>query len=70
MESQDNFINESLILVFLDLFVCVVGVGGVGLSLVQLLWPWDYNPPGSSVHGVFQTRILEWVAMSSSRGSF
>ena len=25
------------------------------------------SPPGSSVHGIFQARILEWVAMSSSR---
>ena len=29
----------------------------------------DCSPPGSSVHGIFQARILEWVAMSSSRGS-
>ena len=29
----------------------------------------DYGPPGSSVHGISQARILEWVAMSSSRGS-
>ena len=29
----------------------------------------DYNPPGSSVHGILQARILEWVAMPSSRGS-
>ena len=29
----------------------------------------DYSPPGSSVHGIFQARILEWVAISSSRGS-
>ena len=29
----------------------------------------DCNPPGSSVHEVFQARILEWVALSSSRGS-
>jgi len=29
----------------------------------------DYNPPGSSVHGIFQERIVEWVAISSSRGS-
>ena len=28
----------------------------------------DYNPPGSSVHGVLQARILEWVAMPFSRG--
>ena len=30
----------------------------------------DCNPPGSSVHGILQARILEWVAMPSSRGSF
>ena len=30
----------------------------------------DYNPPGSFVHGILQARILEWVAMPSSRGSF
>ena len=29
----------------------------------------DCSPPHSSVHGVFQARILEWVAMPSSRGS-
>ena len=29
----------------------------------------DCSPPGSSVHGVFQARILEWVAIFSSRGS-
>ena len=28
----------------------------------------DCSLPGSSVHGIFQARILEWVAMSSSRG--
>ena len=28
----------------------------------------DYNPPGSSVHWILQARILEWVAMPSSRG--
>ena len=27
------------------------------------------NLPGSSVHGILQARILEWVAMPSSRGS-
>ena len=27
----------------------------------------DYSPPGSSVHGILQVRILEWVAMPSSR---
>ena len=34
-----------------------------------LCGPMDHSPPGSSVHGILQARILEWVAMSSSRGS-
>ena len=29
----------------------------------------DCSPPGSSVHGISQARILEWVAISFSRGS-
>ena len=31
--------------------------------------PMDCSPPGSSVHGIFQAGIKEWVAISSSRGS-
>ena len=31
--------------------------------------PIDYSLPGSSVHGIFLARILEWVAISFSRGS-
>jgi len=30
----------------------------------------DYSPPGSSVHGILQARILEWIAIPFSRGSF
>ena len=34
------------------------------------LWdPLDCSPPGSSVHGIFQARTLQCVAISSSRGS-
>ena len=33
------------------------------------LQPHDCSPPGSSVHGIFQARVLEWVAMPCSRGS-
>ena len=32
--------------------------------------PMDCSWPGSSVHGILQARILMWVAMPSSRGSF
>ena len=31
--------------------------------------PMDCGPPGSSIHGIFQARVLEWVAISFSRGS-
>ena len=37
-------------------------------SRVWLCDPMDCSPPGSSAHGIFQARILEWVAMPSSRG--
>ena len=42
----------------------------VMVSYVQLFCnPWTVAQPGSSVHGIFQARILEWVAISYSRGS-
>ena len=31
--------------------------------------PMNYSPPGSSVNGILQARILEWVAIPFSRGS-
>ena len=34
------------------------------LTLCNLM---DYSPPASSVHGIFQARLLEWVAVSFSR---
>ena len=37
-------------------------------SCPTLCNPMDYSPPGSSVHGLFQARIVEWVAISSSTG--
>ena len=39
------------------------------LSCPTLCDPLDCSPPGSSIHGIFQARILEWVAISFSRGS-
>ena len=31
--------------------------------------PMDYSLPGSSVHGIFQARVLEWVAISYIAGA-
>ena len=41
----------------------------VAQSCPTLCDPIHYSPPGSSVHGILQTRILEWVAIPFSRGS-
>ena len=38
-------------------------------SCPTLCNPMDCSPPGSSVHGILQARILEWVAVPFSRGS-
>ena len=39
----------------------------VAQSCQTLCDPLDCSPPGSSVHGVLQARILEWVAVPFSR---
>ena len=41
----------------------------VAQSCPTLRDPMDYSQLGSSVHGIFQARVLEWVAISFSRGS-
>ena len=39
------------------------------VSCVRLCDPVDCSLPGSSIHGIFQARVLECVAISFSRGS-
>ena len=46
-----------------------VQFSSVAQSCLTLCDPVDYSPTVSSIHGVLQARILEWVAISSSRGS-
>ena len=46
-----------------------VRVRPVAHLCLTLCDPVDCSLPGSSVHGIFQARILEWVAISSPRGS-
>ena len=43
--------------------------GKLLLSCLTLCDAMGHGPPGSSVHGILQARILEWVAVSSSRRS-
>ena len=47
----------------------VLGCAELPLSCLILCNAMDCSPPGSSVHEMLQVRILEWVAISSSRGS-
>ena len=58
-----------LVIVFTELFVCVYVLVLVAQSCPTLCDPMDHSPPGSPVHGILQARILEWVAISFSRGS-
>ena len=44
-------------------------MSSVARVYLTLCDPPDCGPPGSSVHGILQARILEWGAMPSSRGS-
>ena len=42
----------------------------IEIVLVTLCNAMDCSPLGTSVHGILQARILEWVAIPFSRGSF
>ena len=64
--SKDDFKHNVYVCVCVSVCVCVCSVTQLCPTLCN---PMDYNPPGSSVLGIFQTRILEWVAFSSLRGS-
>ena len=54
-----------LIHLFFIIILCVLSC----FSHAQLCESMNCSPPGSSVHGIFQARVLEWVAMPFSRGS-
>ena len=58
--------NKSTVLYIACVCACVC----VCPVMSDSLRPWTVcSPPSSSVHGIFQARILEWVTISSSRGS-
>ena len=57
-------LKRSEVCVYCDVHACA--------QLLSQVWLCDLidgSPPGSSVDGIFQARILQWVAISSSRGS-
>ena len=62
--SQLNF--SPVLSIIIRSYACICVLAQLCPTLCK---PVDCSPPGSSDHGIFQARILEWVAISSSRGS-
>ena len=60
----------TLSFMFTTACVCAYMCVCAHMQSVQLWDPMDCSLPGSSVHEIFKARILEWVAISFSRGSF
>ena len=66
---SDTFYLQFLLKCLVPLLNYKLGGCSVAQSCQTLCNTMDCNPPGSSVHGIFQARILDQVAISSSRGS-
>ena len=54
---------------YFPFFISLPSESEVTQSCLTLCDPVDCSPPGSSIHGILQARILEWVAISFSRES-
>ena len=73
--SASNYFSKLVILVLQssnNTVLCMLGVGMavLGAQSWPTLWdPMDCSSPGSSIHGILQVRMLEWVAIPFSRGS-
>ena len=69
LEKPNDFVASKFCEIFKEYRVYLLFVVK-SLSHIRLFCnPMGYNPPGSSVHGILQARILERVAMSFCRGS-
>ena len=51
-----------------NIYGCIFVCAKLLQSCLTLCDPMNGSPPSSSVHGILQAKILEWVAMPSSRG--
>ena len=66
--SWDDFLLTFILDTFLTYSLQSESESEVAQSCLTPCDPVDCSPPGSSVHGILQARILEWVAISFSRG--
>ena len=73
IEYQINFFSCSTLSIFTFSsgfhYFYLVCMHAKSLQFCQTLQPMDCSPPGSCDHGILQARILEWLAISSSRES-
>ena len=69
--NEHNIVNQ--LTVFLNIYNIIVNTENLLCLVTQsyptLCDPMDCSPAGSSVHGIFQARVLEWVAIAFTRGS-
>ena len=64
-----NYLNTLILIFPLSILIKVKeSESEVAQSCPALCEPMECSLPGSSVHGIFQARVLEWVAISFSRG--
>ena len=72
---NNRFSGGNNIYIYMDIFICEYERERekvkvlVAHSCLTLCDPIECSPPGSSIHGILQARILEWVAIPYSRGS-
>ena len=69
-ESFIKWFSVSIKMIILSFILLIWKSESVSCSVMSnFLRPMDCSPPGSSVHGILQARILEWAAIPFSRGS-
>ena len=72
MKTKCFFFNEKSLSNIIYEKNCPLGIPRYCAQSLSHVWLWnpmDYSPPRSSVHGVFQARILKWVANPLCKGS-
>ena len=72
-QNQSHWQNNKILLLIIIRQIPVVSLTCLEMHVCSVLSnscdPMDCNPPGSSLYGIFQARILEWIAIFPSRGS-
>ena len=68
IKCSEGFIAKSNLILDIKMHACLCACS-VAQSCLTLGHPMDGSPPGSSVHRISKARKLEWVAISSCRGS-